>query len=47
VRCAAGVDAGDLRSALLAAGVTVAELRPTTAGLEDTFLHLIRSTEAA
>jgi ABC-2 type transport system ATP-binding protein len=47
VRCAAGVDAGDLRGALVAAGVTVAELQPVAAGLEDTFLHLIRSSEAA
>ena len=47
VRCAVGVDAGDLRTALAAAGVTVAELRPTAAGLEDAFLHLIRSSEAA
>jgi ABC-2 type transport system ATP-binding protein len=47
VRCAAGVDAAHLRSVLAAAGVTVAELRPTAAGIEDAFLHLIRSSEAA
>ncbi len=35
-----------LRAELEAAGVTVAEIRPTGASLEDVFIHAIRSAEA-